>query len=166
MLVGVPLFKKKSVRQKFISRDWLSKCRQWKKDYPIVKKEFYKQKNFVNPYVFVKELSKQLSNKSVVIADDGGHLTWAIQAFKVKKGQKLFSAFGNSPMGYALPASIGASIAKNKSKVINVEKILLKKRLRHFGLDPSGKLFFDKENNFYITSDNDGLYKVYFDKFR
>ena len=55
---------------------------------------------------------------------------------------------------------------KNKSKVINVEKILLKKRLRHFGLDPSGKLFFDKENNFYITSDNDGLYKVYFDKFR
>ena len=55
---------------------------------------------------------------------------------------------------------------KNKSKVINVEKILLKKRLRHFGLDRSGKLFFDKENNFYITSDNDGLYKVYFDKFR
>ena len=55
---------------------------------------------------------------------------------------------------------------KNKSKVINVEKILLEKRLRHFGLDHSGKLFFDKENNFYITSDNDGLYKVYFDKFR
>ena len=55
---------------------------------------------------------------------------------------------------------------KNKSKVIADEKILLKKRLRHFGLDRSGKLFFDKENNFYITSDNDGLYKVYFDKFR
>ena len=43
---------------------------------------------------------------------------------------------------------------------------LLKKRLRHLGLDPSGKLFFDKENNFYITSDNDGLYKVNFNKFR
>jgi len=57
-------------------------------------------------------------------------------------------------------------IDKNQSKVINVEKILLKKRLRHFGLDPSGKLFFDKENNFYITSDNDGLYKVNFNKFR
>tara|TARA_Y100000590_G_scaffold59257_1_gene62846 strand:+ start:3 stop:1259 length:1257 start_codon:yes stop_codon:yes gene_type:complete len=57
-------------------------------------------------------------------------------------------------------------IDKNQSKVINVEKILLKKRLRHFGLDPSGKLFFDKENNFYITSDNDGLYKVHFNKFR
>ena len=55
---------------------------------------------------------------------------------------------------------------KNKSKVINVEKILLEKRLRHFGLDFSGKLFFDKENNFYITSDNDGLYKVNFNKFR
>ena len=55
---------------------------------------------------------------------------------------------------------------KNKSKVISVEKIFLEKRLRHFGLNYSGNIFFDKENNFYITSDNDGLYKVKFDKFR
>ena len=51
-------------------------------------------------------------------------------------------------------------------KVISVEKIFLEKRLRHFGLDPLGNTFFDKENNFYITSDNDGLYKVNFNKFR
>ena len=46
----------------------------------------------------MNELSKITDNKSVIIADDGGHLTWTLQAFKVKKGQKLFSAFGNSPM--------------------------------------------------------------------
>ena len=62
-----------------------------------------------------------LNNKSVIVADDGGHLTWAIQAFKVKKGQKLFSAFGNSPMGYAFPAAIGASILKKKSKIICID---------------------------------------------
>ena len=66
-------------------------------------------------------MSKILNDKSVVIADDGGHLTWAIQAFKVKQGQKLFSAFGNSPMGYAFPASIGASIVRNKGKVICID---------------------------------------------
>lgn len=44
-----------------------------------------------------------------------------MQAFKVKIGQKLFSAFGNSPMGYALPASIGASIVKNKSRIICID---------------------------------------------
>ena len=52
------------------------------------------------------------------------------------------------------------------SKIINVEQISLNKRLRHFGLNSESKLFVDDENNFYVTSDNDGLYKVRFDKFR
>ena len=54
----------------------------------------------------------------------------------------------------------------SNSKVINVEKILLDKRLRHFGLNIHSKLFVDDKNHFYITADNDGLYKVRFDKFR
>ena len=40
-----------------------------------------------------------------------------MQCFKIKYGQRLFSAFGNSPMGYALPASIGAQII-NKNKTV------------------------------------------------
>ena len=109
------------VKKSLFKRKWSEICIDWKKNYPIVKKDYYKQKKFVNPYVFINELSKVCNKKSVVIADDGGHLTWAIQSFKVKKGQKLFSAFGNSPMGYAFPASIGASIAQKKSKVICID---------------------------------------------
>ncbi len=106
-----------------IKRDaWLKRCVNWKKKYPIVQKKFFKEnKNFVNPYVLIHELSKKLNSKDIIIADDGGHLTWTMQAFKVKIGQKLFSAFGNSPMGYALPASIGASIIKNKSRIICID---------------------------------------------
>lgn len=100
---------------------WLIKCINWKNKYPIVQKKFFNEKKFVNPYVFIHRLSEILSKKDIIIADDGGHLTWTLQAFKVKYGQKLFSAFGNSPMGYALPASIGASIVKNKSRVICVD---------------------------------------------
>ena len=55
---------------------------------------------------------------------------------------------------------------KDNTKIINVEKILLKKRLRHFGLDRAGFLYLDKENYFYISADKDGLYKIKFDKFR
>jgi len=55
---------------------------------------------------------------------------------------------------------------KNSSRVINVEKILIDKRLRHFGLNIDSNLFIDNQNNFYITADGDGLYKVKFDKFR
>jgi len=115
------VFEKNSKNYLYKNNNWLEKCSQWKKKYPIVLNNYYLQKKLVNPYVFIEELSKILNKKAVVIADDGGHLTWAIQAFKVKEGQKLFSAFGNSPMGYAFPASIGASIALNKQKVICID---------------------------------------------
>ena len=43
----------------------------------------------------------------------------AFQRWKPKKNQRLFNAFGHSPMGYSLPASIGASLATNR-KVISI----------------------------------------------
>ena len=110
-------YKKKNI----IKKDWLIRCNDWKMKYPMVLKKYYQEKNNVNPYVFTNYLSEILNKKDIIIADDGGHLTWTIQSFKIKEGQKLFSAFGNSPMGYALPASIGASIVKNKSRVICID---------------------------------------------
>ena len=112
------IIKKSKVKIKIIPLD---QCKNWKLKYPLILKEFYNVKKYVNPYVFMDSLSKTLNKKDVIIADDGGHLTWTIQSFKVKFGQKLFSAFGNSPMGYALPASIGASIVKDKSRIICID---------------------------------------------
>ena len=42
------------------------------------------QKNFVNPYYFVEKLSSKLKKTDIIVADDGAHLTWAVQAFKIK----------------------------------------------------------------------------------
>ena len=100
---------------------WLLKCNKWKAKYPVISKDFFKEKKYVNPYVLMDKLSKTLNKNDIIIADDGGHLTWTIQSFKIKFGQKLFSAFGNSPMGYSLPASIGASIVKGKKRIICID---------------------------------------------
>ncbi len=101
--------------------NWLKKCEEWSNNYPTVLENWRKQKKLTNPYFFIEVLSEVLNNKDIIIADDGAHLTWAVQAFKIKKGQRFFSAFGNSPMGYALPASIGASLVKNKKRVICID---------------------------------------------
>jgi acetolactate synthase-1/2/3 large subunit len=101
--------------------EWVEKSILWKKKYPTVLDSDRKQKKYVNPYFFMERLSKHLKSDDIVIADDGAHLTWTIQALKVLKKQRLFSAFGNSPMGYAFPASIGASIALNKKKIICID---------------------------------------------
>jgi acetolactate synthase I/II/III large subunit len=101
--------------------NWIKKCKDWVNRYPTVLNSWRKQKKLTNPYYFIEILSEELSKKDIIIADDGAHLTWAVQAFKVKKGQRFFSAFGNSPMGYALPAAIGASIAKNNQRIICID---------------------------------------------
>ena len=100
------------------TQEWLDKTLTWKKDYPMVLPEYYKQKKYVNAYVFGKMLSDHLKKDAVIIPDDGGHLTWLMQSFELKYGQRLFSAFGNSPMGYSFPAAIGAAVAFDGKKDI------------------------------------------------
>lgn len=100
------------------NRPWLTQALNWKKKYPAVLEEWRQRKDYVDPYVFMEILSKNLKYDAIVITDCGGNLTWTIQGFHVKKGQRLFSAMGNSPMGYSFAASIGASFALGKKEVI------------------------------------------------
>jgi acetolactate synthase-1/2/3 large subunit len=89
--------------------EWKLRIGNWKRKYPVCLPEYYEQeKGSVNPYVFMNELSKLTKDGDVIITDAGATLTWTMQAYKIRHDQNLFSAFNHSPMGYALPASIGA----------------------------------------------------------
>ena len=102
------------------TKRWNEVCNIWKAKYPTVKDEYYKEK-LVNPYVFSKILSEELKSDAIIIPDDGANLVWTIQGFEIKKGQQMFSSFGNSPMGYSIPAALGASIALGKKQIICVD---------------------------------------------
>lgn len=95
--------------------EWLSRVREWRAKYPICAPEYYLQKDNVNPYVFMEVLSRECGENDIIVADTGENLVWAMQAFHIKGKQRLFSDFGLSSMGYALPASIGASFASKFS---------------------------------------------------
>ncbi len=97
--------------------DWKNKIRDWKKRFPICLPEYFNQQDKVNPYVFMDALSDESKEGDVIIADTGANLMWTMQGWKTKEEQKIFSSFGHSPMGYALPASIGASVALGKKPV-------------------------------------------------
>jgi acetolactate synthase I/II/III large subunit len=98
-------------------KDWFKKIKLWKKKYPVCDPLALKEKK-VNPYVFVKRLSEKLAEGDVIFLDTGCSAAWMSQGFEFKKRQKLFSAFNNTPMGYALPGSIGACLALGKKRVI------------------------------------------------
>lgn len=98
---------------------WRERISDWKARYPQVRPEYY-QSNTPNPYVFVKSLADAATEDEVVIVDTGCGVAWLSQAFEFKKGQRYFHAFNNTPMGYALPAAIGASLALGGKRVICV----------------------------------------------
>ncbi len=97
--------------------EWKNKISKWKSKYPVFLNKYSKEKD-VNPYVFVRALSKELSEGEVIFVDTGCAVAWMSQEFNFKKNQRYFSAFNNTPMGYALPASIGASFALEKKQII------------------------------------------------
>lgn len=99
--------------QSFDHTQWMATTTKWKNELPIYDKK-RTESAVVNPYRFFDEFSAAIEKEAFIIADTGATLTWLIQGLKVKKGQRVISAFGNSPMGYALPASIGAWFAKKR----------------------------------------------------
>lgn len=99
--------------------EWIARVKGWKAAYPICPPENYKEKD-VNPYVFVKALSRAAKEGDVFFLDTGCAVAWTMQAFEFKKRQRMFHAFNNTPMGYGLPASIGASIALGGKEVVYV----------------------------------------------
>src|SRR3989344_2834463 len=91
---------------------WFERVMSWKEKYPSVLPEYFMQ-DMLNPYAFLKTLSDITPEGEIIIVDEGGNLVWTMQSWDIKKNQRLISTFGNSPMGYALPAAIGASLALN-----------------------------------------------------
>lgn len=155
------IYKRRNYQLNF--KDWINQCKIWKKNFPFDSERTFKTSK-ISPYKFIEFLSEVLDKNSIIIPDDGGHLTWTMQAFKIKKGQRLFSAFGNSPMGYSLPAAIGASIANPKKKIIAIdgdgsiqiniqELVLLKNRnlnIKIFIIDNNGYGIIKQFQNLYM----------------
>ena len=97
--------------------NWTKYCKSIRSKFPIVESSYKSQKK-VNSYYFIEELSKTLGSASTVVTDMGLSFVGTHQAFKVKKNQKLFTNSGHAPMGWGLPASIGAYFADKKRQII------------------------------------------------
>jgi acetolactate synthase-1/2/3 large subunit len=111
--------KLKEVRKKDLS-DWLDKIKKWKIKYPICSKEYFNSKEQINPYVFINVLSDKAKEGDIIIPEAGCNVTWTMQGWEAKQGQRLFTSFNHSPMGYGIPASIGACFANDKKQVITI----------------------------------------------
>jgi acetolactate synthase-1/2/3 large subunit len=96
---------------------WREQIKTWGRTYPVCTPERYQRKDKVDGVVFINELSAELPEGVTVVADTGANLAWTMQTFRVKPRQRIISAWNHTPMGYALPASVGAACASGQEVV-------------------------------------------------
>ena len=135
-------FFKQIKREKLVvPQNWIAACEDWKKRYPNIVEDFFKDNEHVNTYVFYDKLSALSNAENAVLSGNALSALCLYQAYKVKGKQRAFTNNGYGAMGWDLPASIGACIANNKKRTIcvagdgsinmNIQELQL---VRHYNL--------------------------------
>ena len=82
--------------------DWWAQVALWQARWPVPSS---------GPYAHVLRLSEAFGDGDIIVSDTGHALAWCMQALQIKENHRFIHAFNNTPMGYGLPAAIGAAFA-------------------------------------------------------
>ncbi len=92
----------------FPENGWQEKCREWKKNYPVILQRHLDDTRDTNVYAFIGALSERLDEGALTVVGNGSACVVGSQAYKIKNGQRFIINSGAASMGYDLPAAIGA----------------------------------------------------------
>lgn len=111
-------------KDKLVKKDrkaWFDYAKRLKEKYPIVKPEYWQQKDLVNSYCLLETISGQMGADEVYVSGSSGScIDISMQTFRVKKGQRVFCTKGLASMGYGLPSAIGACLASGGKRTVGV----------------------------------------------
>lgn len=100
---------------------WFAYGRGLREKYPVVKPEDWKLQGKVNPYCLLEVISNYMEAGDIYVSGSSGScIDISMQAFKVKKGQRVFCTKGLASMGYGLPSAIGACLASGGRRTVGV----------------------------------------------
>jgi acetolactate synthase-1/2/3 large subunit len=100
-----------------VNEAWKLECLRIKESNPVLTAEDRKTE-FVNPYVFSDVLSDLVDNNAIILPDAGQNVIVPSQAVRITDRQRFVSSWGNSPMGFSMPASIGAALGNPGRQVV------------------------------------------------
>ncbi len=111
-------------KDKVVKKDrskWLAYGRRLREKYPVVSPQYWERKELVNPYCLLEVLSKQMQPEDIYVSGSSGScIDISMQAFQVKKGQRVFCTKGLASMGYGLPSAVGACLASGGRRTVGV----------------------------------------------
>lgn len=97
---------------------WLTACRDRAKANPVMLPEYREDKDGINAYHFIEQLGEHLADDAIVVTDVGFSFIPTFQSLKLNPGQRLFHSGGVSPMGWAIPAAVGAAFAAPGRQIV------------------------------------------------
>ena len=99
-------------------KEWFDKIAEWKKQYPF---RYDRNSSNIKPQYVIEEICDQTKNEAIVTTGVGQNQMWTAQFYKFIRPRQLISSGGLGTMGFGLPASIGAQIAKPDALVIDID---------------------------------------------
>lgn len=99
-----------------VPKQWQETVKAWKKELFRVPPVF---DGYVEPRTLVSRLSSMLRSKAILVADVGQNQIWCANNFRIREGRFLTTG-GMGTMGYSIPASVGAKLARPNRDVVVV----------------------------------------------
>jgi acetolactate synthase-1/2/3 large subunit len=102
--------------------DWVAKCEDWKRRYPVCDGQAFPEQGEISHYHFVSRLSEHANAGELIITGSSGLAVEVFYATVINKpDQRVFLTSGLGSMGYGLPAAIGGCLAAGRKPVLSVE---------------------------------------------
>ena len=100
-------------------QEWLSKCVEWKQKWPVMQDQYRAndKDGKVNLYAVLDAINLYSTSADILMGDAGSISYAGPVALNAKEGQRFIFSPAQADMGWALPASIGVSIASNQSVI-------------------------------------------------
>jgi acetolactate synthase-1/2/3 large subunit len=100
----------KEIKYTLDSSPYISRIREIEKNNPQNLEQEYDLS--LNPSIVMGYLSEAFSESNGFVIDVGQHQMWAAQSLRLRDSQRFLTSGGLGAMGFAIPASIGASVSK------------------------------------------------------
>jgi acetolactate synthase-1/2/3 large subunit len=103
-------------------RDWDDRCADWKTRYPVVTAEHRQPVGRVSIYHLAETIGSETNASDVLISgSSGAGIEIFLLACPTRSGQRIFHTAGLGAMGYGIPSSIGACLARGRQRTVCVD---------------------------------------------
>jgi acetolactate synthase-1/2/3 large subunit len=87
--------------------EWVSQIQEWEREHPSTT---IRDTDSLLPQYIVQQISEITKGDAIIVTGVGQHQMWSAQYFQYNKPNTFVSAGGLGPMGFELPAALGAKV--------------------------------------------------------